>query len=188
MSFAGTVAWMAPEVIRSEPSSDKVDIWSFGVVLWELLTCEVPYKDVDSSAIMWGVGNNSLHLPIPTTSPEGFKLLIKLCWNSKPRNRPSFKIILHHLEIAGTELLDQSDITEQEYFERQKRWREEVRGHMLTMASNSSNIHKYEQDLIKKREDEWKHAQEVRQIYENRLAMTNMLFMNLKAREREIEE
>lgn len=188
MSFAGTVAWMAPEVIRNEPCSEKVDIWSYGVVLWELMTCEVPYKDVDSSAIIWGVGNNSLHLPIPTTSPPGFKLLIDLCWKPKPRNRPSFKIILNHLEIAGAELLEQSDITVEEYFERQKRWREEVRGHMLTMASNSSNIHKYEQDLIKKREDEWKHAQEVRQIYENRLAMTNMLFMELKQREREIAE
>ena len=41
MSFAGTVAWMAPEVIRNEPCNDKVDIWSFGVCVWELLTCEV---------------------------------------------------------------------------------------------------------------------------------------------------
>ena len=44
MSFAGTVAWMAPEVIRNEPCNEKVDIWSFGVCLWELLNCEVPYR------------------------------------------------------------------------------------------------------------------------------------------------
>jgi serine/threonine protein kinase len=43
MSFAGTVAWMAPEAIKEVECSEKVDIWSFGVVLWELLTCEVPY-------------------------------------------------------------------------------------------------------------------------------------------------
>ncbi|KAH3747640.1 hypothetical protein DPMN_182068 [Dreissena polymorpha] len=53
---------------------------SFGIVLWELLTGEIPYKDVDSSAIIWGVGRNSLHLPIPTTIPEGFKLLMRQCW------------------------------------------------------------------------------------------------------------
>jgi len=40
----------------------QVDIWSFGVLLWELLTCEVPYKNVDSSAIIWGVGSNSLQV------------------------------------------------------------------------------------------------------------------------------
>ena len=53
---------------------------SYGVVLWELLTGEIPYKDVDSSAIIWGVGSNSLHLPVPTTCPEGFKLLMRQCW------------------------------------------------------------------------------------------------------------
>ena len=61
MSFVGTVAWMAPEIIRNEPCNEKVDIWSFGVCLWELLNCEVqvPYKNVYNSAIIWGVGSIS---------------------------------------------------------------------------------------------------------------------------------
>lgn len=53
---------------------------SFGVVLWELLTGEIPYKDVDSSAIIWGVGSNSLHLPVPSSCPDGFKVLLRQCW------------------------------------------------------------------------------------------------------------
>ena len=53
---------------------------SFGVVLWELLTQEIPYRDVDSSAIIWGVGSNSLHLPVPSSCPDGLRLLLKLCW------------------------------------------------------------------------------------------------------------
>lgn len=105
MSFAGTVAWMAPEIIRNEPCSEKVDIWSYGVVLWELLSGEIPYKDVDSSAIIWGVGNNSLHLPIPASCPEGYGLLVKQCWAAKPRNRPSFKLIEMHLSIAAIDVL-----------------------------------------------------------------------------------
>lgn len=48
---------MAPEVIKNEQYSEKVDIWSYGVVLWELLTEEIPYRDVDSMAIIWGVGS-----------------------------------------------------------------------------------------------------------------------------------
>ena len=35
---------MAPELIRNEPCNDKVDVWSFGILLWELLTQEEPYK------------------------------------------------------------------------------------------------------------------------------------------------
>ena len=116
MSFAGTVAWMAPEVIRNEPCNEKVDIWSYGVLLWELLTCEVPYRNVDSSAIIWGVGSNSLQLPIPKTCPDGYKLLIKQCWAAKPRNRPSFKHILMHLDIAAVEVLSYQP---QDYFKTQ---------------------------------------------------------------------
>uniref|UniRef100_A0A8C2XQT6 mitogen-activated protein kinase kinase kinase n=1 Tax=Cyclopterus lumpus TaxID=8103 RepID=A0A8C2XQT6_CYCLU len=118
MSFAGTVAWMAPEVIRNEPVSEKVDIWSFGVVLWEMLTGEVPYKDVDSSAIIWGVGNNSLQLPIPESCPDGFKILLRQCWNCKPRNRPSFRQILLHLDIASADVLSTPQET---YFKSQVR-------------------------------------------------------------------
>uniref|UniRef100_A0A8C4RUR3 mitogen-activated protein kinase kinase kinase n=1 Tax=Erpetoichthys calabaricus TaxID=27687 RepID=A0A8C4RUR3_ERPCA len=118
MSFAGTVAWMAPEVIRNEPVSEKVDIWSFGVVLWEMLTGEIPYKDVDSSAIIWGVGNNSLQLPIPESCPDGFKILLRQCWNCKPRNRPSFRQILLHLDIASADVLSTPQET---YFKSQVR-------------------------------------------------------------------
>lgn len=116
MTFAGTVSWMAPEIIRNEPCSEKVDIWSYGVVLWELLSGEIPYKDVDSSAIMYGVGNNSLRLPIPTTCPDGYRLLVEQCWAAKPRNRPSFKQIETHLQIAAVEL---ESTTQDEYLKAQ---------------------------------------------------------------------
>jgi serine/threonine protein kinase len=103
-------------VIRNEPCNEKVDIWSFGVVLWELLTCDAPYKNVDSSAIIWGVGSNSLCLPIPSTCPEGYKLLIRQCWATKSRNRPSFKNILVHLDIAAVEVLS---LQTEDYFRTQ---------------------------------------------------------------------
>uniref|UniRef100_W8AXP7 Mitogen-activated protein kinase kinase kinase n=1 Tax=Ceratitis capitata TaxID=7213 RepID=W8AXP7_CERCA len=176
MSFAGTVAWMAPEVIRNEPCSEKVDIWSYGVVLWEMLTCEIPYKDVDSSAIIWGVGNNSLKLPIPSSCPEGFKLLVNLCWHTKPRNRPSFGQILSHLEIAGPELLRKTD---KGYFEAQQSWNEEVRLHFKEISQNGTSIHKYEQDLIRMRKAEWQHAQDIRLVYEDKLEKTNRLYLEL---------
>lgn len=83
MSFIGTVSYMAPEIIRNELCSEKIDVWAFGVVLWELITFELPYKgklfhlvirlkiilskkllllDFDSSAIIWGVGNYTLEV------------------------------------------------------------------------------------------------------------------------------
>uniref|UniRef100_A0A2R9C1M6 Mitogen-activated protein kinase kinase kinase 12 n=1 Tax=Pan paniscus TaxID=9597 RepID=A0A2R9C1M6_PANPA len=160
MSFAGTVAWMAPEVIRNEPVSEKVDIWSFGVVLWELLTGEIPYKDVDSSAIIWGVGSNSLHLPVPSSCPDGFKILLRQCWNSKPRNRPSFRQILLHLDIASADVLSTPQET---YFKSQDYER--------TVDRNSETEIYYGP----------RHALDIREHYERKLERANNLYMELNA-------
>ena len=44
MTFAGTVGWMSPEMLRHDPCSEKVDVWSYAVLLWEMLTQEKPYS------------------------------------------------------------------------------------------------------------------------------------------------
>uniref|UniRef100_A0A8D0EAZ9 Mitogen-activated protein kinase kinase kinase n=1 Tax=Salvator merianae TaxID=96440 RepID=A0A8D0EAZ9_SALMN len=178
MSFAGTVAWMAPEVIRNEPVSEKVDIWSFGVVLWELLTGEIPYKDVDSSAIIWGVGSNSLHLPVPSTCPDGFKILMKQTWQSKPRNRPSFRQILMHLDIASADVLATPQET---YFKSQAEWREEVKKHFEKIKSEGTCIHRLDEELIRRRREELRHALDIREHYERKLERANNLYMELSA-------
>ncbi|XP_006883965.1 PREDICTED: mitogen-activated protein kinase kinase kinase 12 isoform X2 [Elephantulus edwardii] len=178
MSFAGTVAWMAPEVIRNEPVSEKVDIWSFGVVLWELLTGEIPYKDVDSSAIIWGVGSNSLHLPVPSSCPDGFKILLRQCWNSKPRNRPSFRQILLHLDIASADVLSTPQET---YFKSQAEWREEVKLHFEKIKSEGTCLHRLEEELVMRRREELRHALDIREHYERKLERANNLYMELNA-------
>ena len=191
MSFAGTVAWMAPEVIRNEPCNEKVDIWSFGVCLWELLTCEVPYRNVDSSAIIWGVGSNSLQLPIPSTCPEGFKLLVKQCWAAKPRNRPSFKHILLHLEIAAIEILS---FKQEDYFRTQQSWKMEVREHnernqrMKNTPGGLGMGALPEELLIKKRQEELRHAEDIKELYKKKLDKVNILFQELSAWKLQLED
>ena len=50
---------------------------SFGVVVWELLTGEAPYKGIDTLAVAYGVGVNKLTLPIPSTCPAHFRRLLE---------------------------------------------------------------------------------------------------------------
>ena len=185
MSFAGTVAWMAPEVIRNEPCNEKVDIWSFGVCVWELLTGELPYKNVDSSAIIWGVGSNSLQLPIPSSCPEGVKLLVKQCWSAKPRNRPSFRHILMHLDIAAVEILS---FKPEDYFRTQQSWKAEVWEYNEKMRCEGSSIPLADDALVKKRKNELKHAQDVRELYERKLERTNNLYLELSAVQLQLEQ
>ena len=95
MSQCGTYAWMAPESITESKFSKSSDVWrynstfkyllirfifvlfSFGVVLWELLTGQIPYRDFSGPAIAFGIGNGKLTLPIPTTCPEELKTILQ---------------------------------------------------------------------------------------------------------------
>ncbi|CAG2110298.1 unnamed protein product, partial [Medioppia subpectinata] len=180
-----TIDDLTPEEdLRKSKVDTIVGHWcrmSFGVVLWELMNCEIPYRDVDSSAIIWGVGNSSLTLPVATKCfPEGFQLLMKQCWNAKARNRPSFKNIIMHIEIAANELVN---IEPDEYFKLQIDWREEIQNCLLRMKRNGRRDLSTddEAELIKKRKDELSHAQDIREHYERKLERANNLYMELTA-------
>lgn len=124
MSAAGTYAWMAPEVIKSSVFSKRADIWSYGVVLWELLTGEVPYRGINSLAVAYGVAVNKYTLPIPTTCPAEFADILTACWNCDPHQRPTFSDILVTLKT----IVDSSFIeTPSESFHTmQENWRQEI--------------------------------------------------------------
>jgi len=50
---------------------------SFGVLLWECLTGEIPYKGFDQMQVAFGIATNKYALPIPSTCPEEFSQLMK---------------------------------------------------------------------------------------------------------------
>ncbi|XP_016056841.1 PREDICTED: mitogen-activated protein kinase kinase kinase 12 isoform X2 [Miniopterus natalensis] len=175
MGIAGGMNYLhLHKIIHRDLKSPK----SFGVVLWELLTGEIPYKDVDSSAIIWGVGSNSLHLPVPSSCPDGFKILLRQCWNSKPRNRPSFRQILLHLDIASADVLSTPQET---YFKSQAEWREEVKLHFEKIKSEGTCLHRLEEELVMRRREELRHALDIREHYERKLERANNLYMELNA-------
>lgn len=71
-----------------------VFFFSYGVVLWELLTGETPYKGIDALAVAYGVAVNKLTLPIPSTCPQPWRYLMEACWSSDSHQRPGFAEIL----------------------------------------------------------------------------------------------
>lgn len=52
-------------------------MYSYGVLLWELLTGETPYKGIDALAVAYGVAVNKLTLPIPSTCPQPWRFLME---------------------------------------------------------------------------------------------------------------
>ncbi|CAF1298452.1 unnamed protein product, partial [Didymodactylos carnosus] len=179
MSFNGTHSWMAPEVIRQEPCSEKVDIWSFGVVLWEILTCQIPYHNIDPSSVMFGVGKGSLTLPIPSSAPEGLKLLMTMCWNQTPRNRPSFQQVLTHLDVNTPEIILFEQ--EQEYQTLKHNWSIEINEKLKPLPTiDMASVMKLSHDQIRqKRVEELQHIQDIRHHYHKKLQQTNTLYLEL---------
>uniref|UniRef100_A0A671Q0U3 Sterile alpha motif and leucine zipper containing kinase AZK n=1 Tax=Sinocyclocheilus anshuiensis TaxID=1608454 RepID=A0A671Q0U3_9TELE len=98
MSLVGTFPWMAPEVIQSLPVSETCDTYSYGVVLWEMLTREVPFKGLEGLQVAWLVVEKSERLTLPSSCPASFACLMRSCWLTEPKDRPLFKHILSTLE------------------------------------------------------------------------------------------
>ncbi|GLC33191.1 hypothetical protein PLESTB_000360900 [Pleodorina starrii] len=98
----GTVEYAAPEVLRGEPYTEKCDIWSYAVLLWEIIHRQRPYADADVPIyiLMMSLGNGTLRLP-PVREEQatsGLARLVERCMSWHPAERPSFREVLHALE------------------------------------------------------------------------------------------
>ncbi|KAK7304752.1 hypothetical protein VNO77_42639 [Canavalia gladiata] len=102
----GTLPWMAPELLNGSSSlvSEKVDVFSFGIVMWELLTGEEPYADLHYGAIIGGIVNNTLRPPVPESCDPEWRLLMEGCWSSEPSERPSFTEIANELRSMASKI------------------------------------------------------------------------------------
>ncbi|GAV73501.1 PB1 domain-containing protein/Pkinase_Tyr domain-containing protein [Cephalotus follicularis] len=100
----GTLPWMAPELLNgsSNKVSEKVDVFSFGIVLWEILTGEEPYANMHYGAIIGGIVNNTLRPTIPSYCDSEWRRLMEQCWAPNPATRPSFTEIASRLRIMST--------------------------------------------------------------------------------------
>ncbi|XP_053366098.1 tyrosine-protein kinase SRK3 [Clarias gariepinus] len=84
------VKWMAPEIFRGEDYTMKSDVWSFGILLTEIITYgNDPYPDHDKAACIQAV-QRGYRMAQPTECPPSLYEIMMLCWKSNPNERPTF--------------------------------------------------------------------------------------------------
>eukprot|EP01137_Pigoraptor_chileana_P000200 Opistho-2@35962 len=103
--IVGSLLWMGPEVLMGEGNTRASDVYAMGIILWELLTQEMPYshlKNETHSFLLAQVVLQDLRPLIPDKlhemTPTEYIRLMRECWDHRPHSRPSFESIQQRLQ------------------------------------------------------------------------------------------
>lgn len=93
-SFHKPIRWSAIEVISQNAFSFKSDVWSFGVLVWEIFEFgKIPYSEMNNNEVTQKVSNEGYRLPRPELCPPSLYEFILTFWDSDPEKRPDFPTI-----------------------------------------------------------------------------------------------
>ena len=93
----GTCLWMAPEVIKTQKYTTKADVYSYGIIMWEVCTREIPYDYCSYENILYRVSYKKERpnlSRLPNDTPKEFEELMQKCWEHDPNLRPDFDAII----------------------------------------------------------------------------------------------
>ena len=94
----GALRYMAPEVALCRPYSHKAEVFSWGVILWQLLSHNVPFANCDENAFFVRVAENGERPKIPKTTSKPLRDLMEQSWANEPSDRPNMSEIVPILD------------------------------------------------------------------------------------------
>lgn len=124
----GTYNYMAPEILRKEKYDSKADVFSYGMLLWEIYSDESPFEDDNVSVVKQKILDGE-NLPYEKEINDKLRDLIEKCKNIDPNKRPTFDDILN--EMVNTEISFGGDIEDVKKFYRSRKQ------HILRQRKNS---------------------------------------------------
>ncbi|XVE65966.1 hypothetical protein DITRI_Ditri08aG0043600 [Diplodiscus trichospermus] len=98
----GTLGYMAPEVLDGKPYNRRCDVYSFGICLWEIYCCDMPYPDLSFADVSSAVVRQNLRPEIPRCCPSSLANIMRKCWDANPEKRPEMDEVVRMLEAVDT--------------------------------------------------------------------------------------
>ncbi|CAI2171736.1 9882_t:CDS:2 [Funneliformis geosporum] len=89
--YYGIIPYVAPEIFQLQTCTKASDIYSFGIIMWELMTGRKPFWDRKWDIHLIIEIHDGIRPPIITDAPEGYIELMQKCWDSNPNERPTAK-------------------------------------------------------------------------------------------------
>lgn len=99
LTYCGTLDYCAPEILLKSTYSQKVDVYSFGICLWQIFTGRDIHSSIHMAELIEGVTKRNLR-PDPKLLPLSIARIAEVCWSRNPKHRPSFHEIIDMLENA----------------------------------------------------------------------------------------
>ena len=97
VAASGAFRWMAPELLRRQRFDQRIDVFSFAMLTWEMLTGELPYAHLSPPHAIAAVVDGG-RPPVPESCPPRLTALLRTCWDARPGSRPSFAALVGALE------------------------------------------------------------------------------------------
>ena len=100
----GSLRYMAPEVALKRSYTELVDVYSFGILVWQMAKDKVPFKGYNKDEFLRNVVVGGQRPKIGQSWPSAFSSLLTRCWENSPFDRPTFAQIVTELNaLIGDE-------------------------------------------------------------------------------------
>mmetsp|Transcript_11789 Transcript_11789/g.34614 ORF Transcript_11789/g.34614 Transcript_11789/m.34614 type:complete len:513 (-) Transcript_11789:187-1725(-) len=107
--MTGSRRYMAPEVVMCKPYGPPADVFSFGILLWQILACDTPFEQFDPRDHTEQVVKGGYRPPVQGSWPVMTRGILKECWDAEPKERPEFARIASVLKGELTQIADEGE-------------------------------------------------------------------------------